>query len=113
MASQDLLVLEVIAKVEAKKLTRSEAETLLQVSNRTLKRYLHDYREDGMAFIRHGNKGRDPKNKLAADLKRNVQNLMKEKYFDFNMIHALEKLREEGIDLKRETFRSWCHESGW
>jgi transposase len=112
MGAQDLLVLEVIAKVEAKKLTRFEAETLLQISNRTLKRYLQDYREEGIAFIRHGNKSRAPKNKLAPDLKRQVQNLMKEKYFDFNMVHAIEKLREEGIDIKRETFRSWCHEIG-
>jgi hypothetical protein len=36
MGAQDLLVLEVIAKVEAKKLTRFDTETLLQVLNRTL-----------------------------------------------------------------------------
>ncbi len=112
MGSQDLLVLEVIAKVEANKLTRFEAETLLQVSGRTLRRYLTNYREEGIAFIRHGNRGRAPKNKLAPELKRRVQNVMREKYFDFNMVHALEKLHEEGIDLKRETFRSWCHEIG-
>ncbi|MBK8201487.1 MAG: hypothetical protein IPK68_03905 [Bdellovibrionales bacterium] len=112
MGSQDLLVLEVIAKVEANKLTRFEAETLLQVSGRTLRRYLTNCREEGIAFIRHGNRGRAPKNKLAPELKRRVQNVMREKYFDFNMVHALEKLHEEGLDLKRETFRSWCHEIG-
>lgn len=37
---------------------------------------------------------------------------MMEKYFDFNMVHVLEKLHVEGINLKRETFRSWCHEIG-
>ena len=42
-----------------------------------------------------------------------MQELLKEKYFDFNMLHAREKIREElGAEIKRETFRSWCHEIG-
>jgi transposase-like protein len=54
-----------------------------------------------------------PKNKTPESLKQAVQELMRSKYFDFNMLHALEKIREEmGVDLKRETFRKWCHEIG-
>lgn len=113
MGAKDLLKLDIVCKVEAAKLERVEAETLLQVSPRTLRRYIENYREEGIGFIRHGNRGRAPKNKLDITLKRRVQELMKEKYFDFNMCHALEKLKEElGVEIKRETFRSWCHEIG-
>ena len=36
---------------------------------------------------------------------------MKEKYFDFNLTHAMEKLvKDEGIKINRETFRKACHE---
>lgn len=113
MGAKDLLKLDIVCKVEAAKLKRLDAETLLQVSPRTLRRYLENYREKGIGFIRHGNRGSEPKNKLDDVIKRRAQHLMKEKYFDFNVSHALEKIREElGIEIKRETFRKWCHEIG-
>jgi transposase len=113
LGAQEQFILEVVCKVETGKLTRPFAQKLLQVSARTLRRYLKGYRKKGIGFIRHGNRGRAPKNKLNPDLKSKVQWLVKEKYFDFNMLHAMEKLKEElGVSLTRETMRRWCHEIG-
>lgn len=113
MKGWDQLCLELVSKVCSGQMRREQAEQLLQVNERTLRRYLKQYREHGIGFIRHGNKGRAPVNKKDDFVKRRVQEVMKEKYFDFNMEHAREKIREEtGWDIKRETFRSWCMEVG-
>src|ERR1700743_3212589 len=113
MGAQEQLILEIVCKIETGKLTRPEGQKLLQISARTLRRYLKDYRKKGIGFVRHGNRGRAPKNKLAPELKNQVQGLMKEKYFDFNMLHAMEKIKEEiGVTVTRETMRRWCHEIG-
>lgn len=109
--TKDQLKLEVIVKIEARRLTRGEGLQLLDVSERTLKRYLKGYREKGIGFLRHGNCLRKPVNKISDDIKREAQRLIQEKYYDFNMLHAAEKIEEElGLKIRRETFRSWCHE---
>ena len=109
--AQEQLKIDVLYKLDRNKMNFHEALMVLGVSERTLRRYLKKYREKGILFVRHGNQGRAPKNRLPENLKRRVQNLVKEKYYDLNMLHCLEKLRSEhGIDIKRETFRKWCHE---
>lgn len=109
--AKDQLKLEVIAKVETGRLTRSEAQTLLNKSPRQIKRYIKKYREIGIGFLRHGNASRKPKNQIPRSIKEEVQRLIKEKFYDFNMEHAREKIIEElGVNLKRESFRRWCHE---
>ena len=113
MKGWDQLCLEMVSKVVQGQMRREQAEQLLNVSERTLRRYLSEYRKVGLSFVRHGNRGRAPINRTSMDLKRRAQDLMKGTYFDFNMEHAREKIREEtGVDIKRETFRSWCHEIG-
>ena len=57
------------------------------------------------------NSNRRPSNKVSDSLKKKVQSLIKERYFDFNLIHLSEKLEsEENIVVKRETLRKWAHE---
>lgn len=53
MGAGEQLILEIVCKVETGKLTRPEGQKLLQVSARTLLRYLRDYREKGIGFVRH------------------------------------------------------------
>jgi len=113
MKGWDQLCLEMVLKVVEGKMRREQAEQLLGVSERTFRRYLSEFRKIGIRFVRHGNKGRAPVNKTNESIERRVQELMKEKYFDFNMEHAREKILEDtGWNIKRETFRSWCHEVG-
>jgi transposase len=111
--AEDQLKLEVVCKVESGKMTRSEAMTVLQVSKSTLKRYVMSYREKGVGFLRHGNCQRKPTNKTPDEIKDIALRLIQEKYFDFNMTHAREKIEEEtGYRFSREKFRKWCHGLG-
>jgi transposase len=111
MGAVEQLRLDVILKIESGKMRRSQACAILDVSERTLERYIASYRKLGPVFLKHGNFGKVPANKSKDEVKSTVQRLVREKYHDFNMSHCLEKLeKEEEVKIKRETFRKWCHE---
>jgi hypothetical protein len=113
MTAQDQIVLDIIAKISTGTITRKQGQTILSVSERTLRRYLSDYQKRGPLFVQHGNCKNVPSNRAVEELKGKVQALVKEKYFDFNLTHCLEKLQsEDKIVINRETFRQWCHEIG-
>lgn len=108
--AEDQFKLEIICKLEMRKLTVAQASQLLRLSERSIYRALKSYRTQGAFFLKHGNCLKKPWNKTDSDLKIHVQKLIKEKYFDFNVIHCQEMLLDEGIKVKRETLRKWCHE---
>lgn len=109
LKTKDQLKLEIIYKTHSGELDRSEAKQALDISERTLRRYLKSYREKGISFLYHGNKRRSPVNKTQDVFKKKVQSLIQEKYFDFNVLHLKEKLEEElGMKLKYPTLYRWC-----
>ncbi|MCF9078101.1 ISNCY family transposase [Vibrio parahaemolyticus] len=110
MDSRSQLTVDVIAKVTQGKISIHSASKLLNRSRCTIERYLHRYRREGIRFVVHGNKGREPVNKTPDSLKRQVQQLIQTKYFDFNLQHLAELLTvNEGLTIKRETLRKWAH----
>lgn len=111
MTAQEQIVLDIIVKISTGTIGRREGQGILNVSERTLRRHLAEYQKKGPLFVQHGNCKSAPSNKAPHELKKRVQTLVKEKYFDFNLTHCLEKLAsEEKIVINRETFRQWCHE---
>lgn len=111
MDSKAQLTVDVIAKVAQGKVSILNAAKLLSKSRRTVERYLQRYQREGIQFVVHRNTGRPPVNKTPDTLKRQVQALIKEKYFDVNLQHLSELLEtNEGIHIKRETLRTWAHE---
>jgi transposase len=110
MSAEDQLKIDVIAKVRSGLFTQQQATAILAVGDRTIRRYLKCFGEKGILFFQHGNRGKSSHNKTEDEIKKSVFNLVQNKYFDFNMLHCLEKLALEGIEIKRETFRKWCHE---
>ena len=111
MDSQAQLTVDIIAKVAECKITIANAAKLLNKSRRTIERYLHQYHKIGIQFVVHRNTGKAPVNKTPDSLKRQVQALIKEKYFDVNLLHLAELLEtNENIAVKRETLRSWAHD---
>ena len=111
MDSKAQLIVDVIAKVTERKMTIVNAAKLLNKSRRTIERYLQNYQKVGIQFIIHKNTGKVPVNKTPDLLKRQVQALIKEKYFDVNLLHLAELLEvNENIVIKRETLRSWAHD---
>jgi len=111
MDSKAQLTVDIIAKVAEGKITIVNATKLLNRSRRTIERYLKKYQKVGIQFVVHQNSGRSPVNKTSDAVKRAVQALIKEKYFDVNLAHLRELLENnEQIQVNRETLRSWAHE---
>jgi len=111
MDSKAQLTVDIIAKVAEQKITIVNAAKLLNKSRRTIERYLQKYQKVGIQFIVHQNCGKPPTNKISDAVKRAVQTLIKEKYFDVNLAHLRELLEDnEQIQVKRETLRCWAHE---
>jgi len=111
--AKNQLKIDIISLLDARKISVEEAKLALSVSQRTVERYLELYKTKGLAFVFHGNTGRAPINKTDIALTLKATALIKEKYFDFNLTHALEKLStQESIAINRETFRKACHEIG-
>ena len=86
MNTKAQLTVDIIAKVAEGKITINNAAKLFNKSRRTVERYLQRYLKKGIQFIIHGNTGNDPANKTPDTLKRQVQNLIREKYYDVNLL---------------------------
>jgi transposase len=111
MNSKAQFTVDIITKVAERKITIFNAAKILNKSRRTIERYLQQYYAVGIQFIVHKNTGKYPANKISDLYKDNVQNLIKEKYFDLNLAHLKEFLEaKENIQVRRETLRSWAHE---
>ena len=111
MDSKSQLTVDVVAKVAMGKIDIVNAAKLLDKSRRTIERYLSNYHKVGIQFVVHQNTGKSPSNRSCDDLKRTVQRLIKEKYFDLNLTHLAELLVEnESIHVKRETLQGWAHD---
>lgn len=111
MDSKAQLTVDIVAKVAEGKVDIVNAAKLLNRSRRTVERYLNKYHRVGMQFVVHRNTGKTPSNKTCDTLKRSVQTLIKEKYFDVNLTHLAELLAaNEQIAVRRETLRHWAHE---
>jgi len=111
MNSKAQLTVDIIAKVSIKKITINNAAKLLNKSRRTIERYLQRYHQLGIQFVIHGNTGHEPVNKTPDSLKQQVQTLIREKYYDVNLLHLGELLNtNEHIVIKRETLRKWAHD---
>jgi len=111
MDSKAQLTVDIIAKVVEGRITIANAAKLLSKSRRTIERYVKRYQQVGIQFITHGNTGKSPPNKTPTSIKKAVQGLIKDKYFDLNLLHLAEKLEtDEHIVVKRETLRGWAHD---
>ncbi len=109
----DQFKIEIVCKYESAKITSETACKLLQISPRTLRRYVARYKAEGLGFFRHRNRRKRPWNKKPDEIKLAVQKIMKDVLFDFNISHAREKIRDNyGITIAPETMRRWCHEIG-
>jgi len=111
MDSKAQLTVDIVIKVAEGQIDIVNAAKLLNRSRRTIERYLKTYRKVGIQFFVHQNTGKSPSNKSSDEKRRTIQKLIREKYFDVNLTHLRELLQDnEGIQVKRETLRSWAHE---
>jgi transposase len=96
----------IMNQIEGKKLTVDKAAILLELTPRHIWRILSAYRKEGVSALAHGNRGRKPVNTIEEELRQQVVQLARDKYFGFNQQHFTEKLADkEGIRLSRSTVR--------
>ena len=103
----------VIGQVAERRLTQREAGFRLGLSVRQVKRLAKRYRERGAAGLASARRGRRPNNAIDTAVRREVLDLVRERYRDFGPTFAREKLVEvHGHRLSAETLRGWMIEDG-
>ena len=79
---------------------KDRAALTLGCTRRHINRMLAGYRAQGKVFFIHGNKGRKPAHTVPDDIKADIVNLYRTKYYEANFEHFTELLeRNEGIKL--------------
>ena len=103
----------VIREVVERRLRQREAAVRLGLGVRQVKRLAARYRERGAAGLVSGHRGRRSNNAIDASVRREVLELVRERYWDFGPTFAREKLVEEhGYRLSAETLRQWMMAAG-
>jgi len=98
--------LKVLVEIEAGRLTGCEAAEVLGLSLRHTWRLLATFREQGAAGLAHGNRGREPVNRIAPATRKRILALAEERYADYNDTHFTEKLEQlHQIVISRSTLR--------
>jgi transposase InsO family protein len=96
-----------------RKISNSEAATLLDISRRQVIRIKNKVRRVDFKGIVHGNRGKRPKLAIGDKIKEMILSLYQSQYYGFNVTHFGEFLREEhGIEVSRETLRKLLLISG-
>lgn len=105
--------LGILGRLDRGEVTAGQASELMGRSKRQLYRLKAVWREQGVAGLAHGNRGRLPPNTLPQDLKGRVMDLVVDKYTGVNLCHLTELLAErESIRLSRSTLRRIFIEGG-
>ena len=86
---------EVLLKAMAKKITWWAAAEIIGVTDRTMRRWRERMEEQGYSGLVDRRKGKESDRRVPLALAEEVLRLYQEVYFDLNMRHFHEKLREE------------------
>ena len=113
MSVQEADRVVVIRDVVEKRLRQREAAERLGIGVRQVKRLIRRYRERGTVGLASGHRGRRPNNAIDDVVRRQVLELLRERYADFGPTFAREKLVElHGHRLSVETLRAWMIADG-
>ena len=106
MSSKEISRLEVMQKLDEKRLSQKEASTILGVSVRQIKRLLKSYREKGAKGLVSKHRGRKGNNRLNEKVLKKALDLLNGKYKGFGPTLAREKLVEkEQLTISDESVR--------
>src|SRR5690242_103025 len=93
-------VQDVLLKAIAKKITWSAAAEILGVTDRTMRRWHERLQEGGYSGLADRRKGKPSAKRIPLATVEKVLGLYQETYYDLNIRHFHEKLRDEhGIKL--------------
>jgi transposase len=104
---------EVILKAMAGKLKWWEAAEIIGVTDRTMRRWRERYQEHGYSGLWDYRKRSPSPKRIAVEVLEKVLQLYREKYFDFNVQHFYEKLKEEhGVGQSYTWVKTALQEAG-
>jgi hypothetical protein len=113
MSQKELQRLPVLEAVLKKRTMQVEAAVCLELSTRQVRRLQKRLKAQGPRGLVHGNRGRSSNSAKPPELRRQVLELIREKYPDFGPTLASEKLAERHrIVLSDETVRRWMRAEG-
>lgn len=91
---------EVLLRAMAKKITWWQAAEIVGATERTMRRWRERIEEHGYSGLSDGRKGKPSPRRVPLAMAEKVLRFYQERYYDLNMQHFHEKLREEhGIEL--------------
>ena len=86
---------------------KERAAMTLGITKRQVNRLIKAYKEKGKSAFLHGNRGRKPATTIAQEIRQDVVDLYRTKYYDANFTHFTELLQKhEGITLSLSTVTS-------
>ena len=104
---------EVILKAMAGKLTWMAAAEIIGVTDRTMRRWRERWQTDGYSGLWDYRKRRPSPKRVPVDKLQQVLQLYREKYFDLNVQHFHEKLRDvHGIEFSYTWVKTALQEAG-
>jgi transposase len=105
--------LYVLNKVEAGRITNQQASAILGLSERQVYRLKARYRAEGARALAHGNRGRASPRRIPEEVSKQVIDLVREVYREFNDHHLTELLSEKhDIQISRSSVRRLRQEAG-
>ncbi len=86
---------EIIKKLVETNGNKKAAALKIGCTTRHINRLIQGYKEKGKSFFIHGNRGRQPAITIPEDTKKLILDLYRNKYFDCNLTHFSELLKEK------------------
>jgi transposase len=113
MSTKEVNRLEVMQRLDKKRMKQKTAAEVLGVSERQVKRLLRRYREQGAKGLISKRRGKPSSHQLAEETRREVLDLLKGKYKGFGPTLACEKMVEvEGLKISDESVRKMMMAEG-
>ncbi len=94
LSYQEIDRLDVIKSLSSKQISQSTAATQLGLSTRQVRRLQKKYQHEGVSGLISKHRGKKSSNQLSAKFRREIAELIREKYGDFGPTLAHEKLTE-------------------
>jgi len=113
MSAKEIRRTEIMSQLARKQITQIEVAKRLGISVRQVKRIWKRYQESGPEGLMHKSRGRRSHNQMDEELKKKVLTIIMEKYRDFGLTLATEKLVEvHKLKISDESVRKMMIEEG-
>jgi transposase len=105
--------LDAVERIGRGTLTTGEGAEVLGLSSRQVRRLRRAVERRGGAGVLHGNRGREPSNRITEEVRGRIVELRRRRYEGFNDQHFTEKLSEvEGVKVSRATVQRMLRAAG-